>query len=103
MIAALGYKLEIQKQKPIPFEQWIHKASMLQSKGGNIQDLQEFLLSDFQSLAQGGIILDTRNSRSASSTMVSSGGIGAGLLDRYLNSWQIEGLLDQLKSNEASP
>ncbi|KAI4123683.1 MAG: hypothetical protein LQ338_005147 [Usnochroma carphineum] len=85
------YKLEATFPKVLLFEQWLDNA-LIPAGGDGIAPLEEFLRDDFRRLSSGQLVLDTRNARSASPTLRSHGGIPLDLIDKYLQSWKVEGI-----------
>jgi hypothetical protein len=88
VIYVLGKKLGL--SQPLPLDDWIRRASSRTEKIGN---LEEFFNHEFKKLASGDLVMATERSRELSRTLRSCGGIGDGLLDKYLRSWEEQGLL----------
>ena len=90
----LRYNLQAMFPKTLPFEEWLDNA--LASTGADgIAPLEGFLRDDFRKLSSGELVLDTCNARNASPTLRSHGGISLDLMDKYLQSWKAEGVLQK--------
>ncbi|KAL8717980.1 MAG: hypothetical protein Q9225_004839 [Loekoesia sp. 1 TL-2023] len=88
----LRYKFQASFPKILSFEEWLGNALNLAGADG-IASLEQFLRDDFRRLSSGELVLDTRNTRNASPTLRSHGGISLELMDKYLQSWKVEGIL----------
>ncbi|KAF2199797.1 acetyl-CoA synthetase-like protein, partial [Delitschia confertaspora ATCC 74209] len=73
------------KLSTIPFNEWMKIAK---SKTDLVAPLEEFFREDFLTLSSGKIVLGTEYARSVSRVLGSVGGIGEGVVRKYIRSWK---------------
>ena len=89
--SVLEYHLGIPPRSRLPYSEWLDKVSKLDRSPS---DLMGFFEHDFQQMAGGSVILDTKECRERSPTLRSAGAIGPDLVGLYLSSWRRYGFLE---------
>lgn len=80
----------------IPFHQWLDMACALPDESKvdvPVKKLETFFREDFEHMASGSIVLDTKNAREASPTLHNLGTIHDDLLLAYIRQWKHAGYL----------
>lgn len=92
----LTEKLNLNRAKLLAFDEWLEKA-LIAAGAAHDQDfltnLKPFLETYFQRLSSGEVRLDCTKSRKASRSLRACNGVGLDLLDRYLEYWRENGVL----------
>lgn len=86
--AAVANELKLQ-ENCIPFDEWLERTTAT----GYATSLVEFFQGDFQALASGNVVLDTKNTRGASAHLRENGGVGEELIVEYIRRWRETGFL----------
>ncbi|KAF2818865.1 putative NRPS-like enzyme [Ophiobolus disseminans] len=77
------------KEGCIPFEAWLERMAAT----GHAASLVDFFKNNFQALASGNVVLDTRATRMASIHLRGSGGLSRNLIVEYVRRWRRSGYL----------
>ena len=95
-IEVVASELHIPRTDFIPFPDWLDKVHAVPDKLADTVPaklLYDFFKNDFVHMACGGIVLDTKNTRDASSTLRRSTHVGDELLVSYVHHWRNTGYL----------
>ena len=92
----LATPLGLPDHSNLPFADWLESVGAVSTELREevpVKALEEFFRMDFQHMACGSIVLDTTNTRAASSTLRLSHGIDDQVLESYIHRWKQIGYL----------
>src|SRR5207249_2402439 len=96
MLPLLAENLHIPQANLVPFEEWVQLVRSFpkerKSENPAIQ-LIGFLDEHFIRMSCGGLVLDTRKTRSHSQTLATEGPVSAELVQKYIQAWKDSGFL----------
>lgn len=80
----------------LPFEEWLEHACKVDQ---SLDDLRFFLRDHFRRMSDGSLTLQTRNTLAASPTLRTSGAVPMNVIQKYVASWQADGLISKTAVN----
>lgn len=96
-LTIIAPELNLTNTQFIPFAQWLDKVCAVPAELNEtvpVKKLEEFFRADFEHMACGGIILDTKNMRGVSSTLRKMSHVNRDLLVSYVSHWRSIGYLN---------
>lgn len=91
MCTVIERSLSLEPSNRLAFNDWL---KMFAGSKGASQELMEFFHDHFLQMSGGNLVLDTKNARTASAALRSTGGIDHGTVRNYLDSWKRVGFLE---------
>ena len=96
VLRIVAAELHILPYKFIPFDQWMNKVCVASAEADEnlpVRKLEGFFRADFEHMACGDVILDTKNAREISPTIRRLGQLGRDTLVSYIDYWKSIGYL----------
>ncbi|KAI9688877.1 MAG: putative NRPS-like protein biosynthetic cluster [Bathelium mastoideum] len=96
VLSALREALGMQKEAKVNYSEWIAKVKAVPDerlRENPAKKLLDFFEADFEHLSDGGVILDTAETRKVSKTLQESTEVGRDLIKRYVQCWEGSGFL----------
>ena len=84
----MSRELHIPSSSIIPLEHWLESVASAPGLENPAASLLQFLRNDFLKMSCGSVVLDTSNSRNASSTMVNMGSVSENAIRAYISYWR---------------
>ncbi|KAL8722888.1 MAG: hypothetical protein Q9225_000721 [Loekoesia sp. 1 TL-2023] len=97
VLRVIAPSLNIPTTEFIPFDQWIDKICAVPAESDNnvpVKKLEGFFRADFEHMACGNVVLDTKNAREVSPTLRRLGSISHDILLSYIRYWKSIGYLN---------
>ncbi|KAL9031277.1 MAG: hypothetical protein Q9196_000684 [Gyalolechia fulgens] len=97
VLQVMAASLNIPLTKFLPFDEWMDKICAVSAEDDQtvpVKRLETFFRTDFEHMACGNVILDTRNTREISPTLRRLASVGNETLASYVRYWKSVGYLD---------
>ncbi|KAK1635917.1 hypothetical protein BDP81DRAFT_450746 [Colletotrichum phormii] len=88
VVRLLSEELRISSSSIVPLETWLNLMETMPGPGNPAAGLARFLREDFVKMSCGLVVLDTSNSRNASSTMANMTSVGESSIKAYVSYWK---------------
>ena len=96
ILRIVAAELRMPPREFIPFHQWMDKVCIASAEANEnlpVRKLEEFFRADFEHMACGNVILDTKNAREISPTLRRLGPLSRDTLVSYIGNWKSIGYL----------
>ena len=95
-LSLVAPELGLPKAGFVPFNEWLDRVCAAPDEGSDIvpaKKLEDFFRIDFEHMACGSIVLDTKNTRDVSTALRKLTHVGGELLLSYIRQWKLSGYL----------